>query len=131
MHVYSQETKARTDAELQPNIIIIYTSTLIQFYFDGLAPHTHIYTKPQRKESGDFPARRRVLLPRPQLRAPLAWSVSSSSVLRAGTCWPFDTTVWGGERTNGVFAATSARMGGGGIVDARGRERGMANAPSH
>ena len=49
--------KQERNAELQPNIMVIYTSTLIQFYFTRLAPHTHIYTKPQRKESGDFPAR--------------------------------------------------------------------------
>ena len=41
--------KQERNAELQPDIIIIYTSTLIQFYFTRLAPHTHIHQK-QRKE---------------------------------------------------------------------------------
>ena len=48
--------KQERNAELQPNIIITLAH-LHSSKLDGLAPHTHIYTKPQRKESGDFPGR--------------------------------------------------------------------------
>ena len=51
--------------------------------------------------------------PSPATATPSSSGVVGELVLRAGTCWPFDTTVWGGERTNGVFATTSARMEGG------------------
>ena len=54
-HVYglAKKHKQRNNAELQPNMI--YTATLRQFYFNRLAPHTHIYTKPQKNRKSRLP----------------------------------------------------------------------------
>ena len=109
IHVYSQEQKQERNAERQPNIIVtrahLFSSTL-----DGLVPHTHIYTKTQRNKSGDFPLR--APSPSPATATPSSSGVVGELVLRAGTCWPLDTTdgVWG---TNRVSGATSAWMEGG------------------
>ena len=55
VHGLAKKHKQGNTAELQPNMI--YTATLRQFYFNRLAPHTHIYKKPKRKGSRDFPER--------------------------------------------------------------------------
>ena len=52
MHVYKSKNERRATTEYN-----CYTGTLTQFYFTRLAPHTHIYTKPKRNKSGDFPLR--------------------------------------------------------------------------
>ena len=55
-HVFTitvKKHKQGNTAELQPNMI--YTATLMQFYFIRLAPHTHIYTEPQKKRKSRRP----------------------------------------------------------------------------
>ena len=74
MHVYSESKK--TNAELQPTKPLLHKHT-----YTVLLHRTrrhNIHTKP-RKESGDFPLGRRVLLPRPS-----AWSRLPPTPLAVG-----------------------------------------------
>ena len=108
MHVYNQskEQKQEHNAELQPNII--YTSTLTQFYLMDWR-HTHTFTQNPKKRKWRLPCAHRVLLPRPQLSAPPAWSVSSCfAPPRVGRTTP-RAGFW--ERT-GFSGAVSARTKG-------------------
>ena len=88
-HVYglAKKHKQRNNAELQPNMI--YTATLRQFYLKDWR-HTHTVTQnPKRKGSRDFPERRRVLLPRPQLQ-PLRRGLRARAARRSSV--PPDST---------------------------------------
>ena len=93
--------KQERNAELQPNIIIIqahlYNSTLTDWR------HTHTFTQ--------NPKEKKVVTslcassPSPATATPSSSGVVGELVLRAGTCWPLNTT-------DGVSGAISERIRG-------------------
>ena len=128
MHVYKSKNERRATTEYN-----CYTGTLTQFYFTRLVPHTHTFTQnPKETKVATSLCAHRVLLLRLQLPAPPAWSVSSCfapHVLAAR----HHGRGFGNEPgfRRGFRCLNPQRGWRGETVDTRGRERGMADAPSH
>ena len=104
MHVNneSKETQARNNAELQPNMMQLFTAHehLNNSTSRTGATHTHVHTEPKRKGSRDFPERVEAFLgdrnSEPLRRGPRARAARPS-------CGPPDSTDGVLGETDGVF----------------------------
>ena len=124
------QSSKETNADLIPNKALLHKHTYTVLLY-RLAPQTHIQNPKEKKglplvrPSSPSPTTVGVVAPGPDSSGVVGESLEAGvPQARVGRSTP--RLGWG---TNGVSGAISARIGGE-IVDARGRERGMADAPS-